>query len=102
MTVHRKVKAMDPPVPVLWACAAIFMAIAARQRGRSVAALFFLGLLLGPLAVVALLILPMLERPAPWPASYTISLTSDQKWWLSVVGMVGIYLVFLFEIWRWA
>jgi len=91
---------MDAPIPVLWTCAAIFMAIAARQKGRSGAAWFFLGLVLGPLAFVALLALPMLKQPKPWSTRYTFSLTAQQKWWLSIIGMLAIYLVFLFGIWR--
>jgi hypothetical protein len=91
---------MNPPIPVLWACAAIFMAIAARQKGRSGTAWFFLGLALGPLAFAALLILPMLAQPKPWSTNYTFALTSKQKWWLSLAAVVGIYLVFLFGIWR--
>jgi predicted cobalt transporter CbtA len=91
---------MDPPVPVLWTCAAIFTAIAARQKGRSGAAWFFLDLVLGPVAFAALLMLPTRGEPEPWPAHYTFALTSRQKWWLSLIGVVGIYSVLLFGILR--
>jgi predicted cobalt transporter CbtA len=91
---------MDPPVPVLWACAAIFIAVAARQKSRSGVAWFFLSLVLGPLAFAALLILPKLSEPKPWPAHYTFALTSKQKWWLCLFAATGIYLVLLFEILR--
>jgi len=91
---------MDAPIPVLWACAAIFMAIAARQKGRSGTAWFFLGLVLGPLAFVAIVALPMLKEPKPWSTRYSFSLSAQQKWWLSIIAMLGIYLVFLFAIWR--
>jgi hypothetical protein len=91
---------MDPPVPVLWACAAIFIAVAARQRCRSGIAWFFLGLVLGPVAFVALLALPKLGEPKPWSTRYAFALSSKQKWRLSLVGVVGIYLIFLFAIWR--
>jgi predicted cobalt transporter CbtA len=91
---------MDPPIPLLWACAAIFIAVAARQKGRSGAAWLFLGIIVGPLAFIALLVLPKLGQPAPWPTHYAFALTSYQKWWLSLIGVLGIYAVFLFEIWR--
>jgi hypothetical protein len=91
---------MDPPIPVLWACAAIFMAIAARQKGRWAAAWFFLGFVLGPLAFVTLLALPTLDPPASWSTRHALALSSHQKWWLSLIGVAGIYLVFLLVIWR--
>jgi hypothetical protein len=91
---------MNPPVPVLWASAAIFIAIAARQKGRSGVAWFFLGLVLGPLAFMALLALPTLEPPKPWSTGYRFALNSKQKWGLSLVALAGIYLVLLFGILR--